>query len=254
MKTILGPMNFTTNDEVGLLVKGFEGIPFLMTPYNYDYYGSLVEKNGFEKAKDLYAYHLRYEGETPEFVRKMSSRVKKSTRITVRTLDMKNFKRELDLVKTIYNDAWEKNWGFVPLTDAQIDHLAADLKPLVNPSIVYFAFVDNEPAGFFMAMPDYNILFRKMGGRLLPFGIFRLLFGKKKINRLRVLTMGVAKKFRHLGVEMIMLDEIYRRGPEEGFETGELSWILEDNIVMNRIATRLCGAPYRTYRIYQQSL
>jgi hypothetical protein len=93
-----------------------------------------------------------------------------------------------------------------------------------------------------------------MGGRLLPFGIFRLLFGKKKINRLRVLTMGVAKKFRHLGVEMIMLDEIYRRGPEEGFETGELSWILEDNIVMNRIATRLCGAPYRTYRIYQQSL
>ena len=254
MKTVLGPMNFTTNDEVGLLVKGFEGIPFLMMPYNYDYYGSLVEKNGFEKAKDLYAYYLRYEGETPEFVRKMSDRVKKSTRITVRTLEMKNFKRELNLVKTIYNDAWEKNWGFVPLTDAQIDHLAADLKPLINPSIVYFAFVDNEPAGFFMAMPDYNMLFREMKGRLLPFGIFRLLLGKKKINRLRVLTMGVAKKFRHLGVEMIMLDEIYRRGPKEGFVAGELSWILEDNTVMNRIAIRLCGAPYRTYRIYQQPL
>jgi GNAT superfamily N-acetyltransferase len=254
MKNVLGPMNFTTNDEVGLLVEGFEGLPFLMMPYNYDYYRPLIEKNGFEKAKDLYAYYLRYKGETPEFVRKMSSRVKKSTRISVRTMDMKNFNSELDLVKTIYNDAWEKNWGFVPLTDAQIDHLAADLKPLVNPSIIYFAFVDGEPAGFFMALPDYNMLFREMDGRLLPFGIFRLLLGKKKINRLRVLTMGVARKFRRLGVEMIMLDEIYRRGPQEGFSAGELSWILEDNTVMNRIATRLCGEPYRTYRIYRQSL
>lgn len=254
MKTILGPMNFTTNDEVGLLVKGFEGLPFLMMPYNYDYYGALLEKNGFEKAKDLYAYYLRDDGETPEFVRKMSSRVKKSARISVRTLDMKNFNRELQLVKTIYNDAWEKNWGFVPLTDAQIDYLAGDLKPLINPSLVYFAFVGNEPAAFFMGIPDYNMLFRKMGGRLLPFGIFRLLLQKKKINRLRVLTMGVARKFRHLGVEMIMLDEIYRRGPKEGFVACELSWILEDNTVMNRIATRLGGDPYRTYRIYQQPL
>jgi len=254
MNSLLGPLNFTTNDEVGTLVEGFDGLPFLMTPYNHPHYGPLLEDCSLTKARDLFAYYLTYSGTTPHFVRKLGERTRKSNRITIRTLDMKRFKEELALVKRIYNDAWDKNWGFVPLTDDQIDHLAADLKPLVNPELVYFAFVDGEPAGFFMALPDYNVLFHKMKGKLFPFGILRLLFGRRSINRLRVLTMGVAKKFRHLGIEMVMIDEIYRRGPENGFAFGELSWILEDNDVMNRIARRLCGEPYRVYRVYRKDL
>lgn len=254
MDSLLGPMNFTTNDEVGTLVEGFDGLPYLMMPYNHSYYGPLLEGCSLTKAKDLFAYNINYSGITPSFVKKLGERTRKSSRISIRTLDMKRFKEELALVKEIYNDAWEKNWGFVPLTEEQIDHLAADLKPLVNPELVYFAFVAGEPAGFFMALPDYNVLFRKMNGRLFPFGIFRLLFGRRSINRLRVLTMGVAKKFRHLGIEMVMIDEIYRRGPKNGFVTGELSWILEDNDVMNRIARRLCGEPYRVYRVYRKEL
>jgi GNAT superfamily N-acetyltransferase len=254
MTSVIGPLNFTTNDEVGVLVEGFEGIPFLMMPYNFPYYGALLQGCGLEKAMDVYAYYLTYSGEAPAFVRKLGGRIRKSRQISIRHLNLKRFTEELGLLKKIYNDAWEKNWGFVPLTDRQIDYLAGDLKPLVNPELVYFAFVRDEPAGFFMALPDYNLLFRDMGGRLLPFGIFRLLMGRKKINRLRVLTMGVAKKFRHLGVEMVMIDEIYRRGPENGFSFGELSWVLENNEVMNRIARRLCGDPYRTYRIYRKDL
>jgi len=254
MTSILGPLNFTTNDEVGTLVKGFDGVPFLMMPYNYPYYGPLLEQCGFQKAKDLFAYYLTYSGETPDFVRKTSARARKSKRISIRPLNLRRFKDEMTLIKKIYNDAWEKNWGFVPLTDEQINHLARDLKPLINPELVYFAFVDGEPAGFFMALPDYNVLFKKMNGRLLPFGVFRLLFGRRKINRLRVLTMGVARTFRHFGIEMVMIDEIYRRGPENGFAYGELSWILEDNDVMNRIARRLCGEPYRVYRAYHKTL
>jgi GNAT superfamily N-acetyltransferase len=187
-------------------------------------------------------------------VRKLGGRIRKSQRISIRPLDLKRFTEELGLIKRIYNSAWEKNWGFVPLTDRQIDYLAGDLKPLVNPELVYFVFVGDEPAGFFMALPDYNLLFRHMGGRLLPFGIFRLLLGRKGIDRLRVLTMGVTKKFRHLGLEMVMIDEIYRRGPDNGFSCGEMSWILEKNEVMNRIARRLGGDPYRTYRIYRKDL
>jgi GNAT superfamily N-acetyltransferase len=254
MTSLEGPLNFTTNDEVGTLVKGFDGFPFLMMTFNEPYYGSLLEGCSLAKTKDLFAYYITYSGATPQFVRKLGDRTRKSNRISIRTLEMKKFKEDLALVKRIYNDAWEKNWGFVPLTDEQIDHLAGDLKPLVNPELVYFAFVDGEPAGFFMALPDYNVLFRKMKGKLFPFGILRLLLGRRSINRLRVLTMGVAKKFRHLGIEMVMIDEIYRRGPKNGFASGELSWILEDNDVMNRIARRLCGEPYRVYRVYRKDL
>lgn len=254
MTSLLGPFNFTTNDEVGVLVEGFQGLPFFMMPYNYPYYGTLMEECGLRKAKDLFAYYLTYSGQTPLFVRKASSRIRKSSRITIRPLDLGKFREELALIKVIYNDAWEKNWGFVPLTDEQINHLARELKPLVNPQLVYFSFVDGEPAGFFMALPDYNVLFRKMNGRLLPLGIFRLLFGRRRLDRLRVLTMGVARRFRHLGVEVVMIDEIYRRGPENGFSFGELSWVLEDNEVMNRIARRLCGEPYRVYRVYGKDL
>ena len=222
--------------------------------YNFPYYQRLIEGEGFEKAKDLYSYLYSYTGTTPSFITKLCVRAKKSNRISVRHLNMKDFTGELQLVKKIYNDAWQDNWGFVPMTDAQIDFLAADLKPLVNPALVYFAFVDDKPAGFFMAMPDYNEIFIKMKGRLFPFGIFRLLTGRRGIKRIRVLTLGVSDPFRHLGIELLFFDELFRVGPSFGYLGGEISWVLEDNYKMNRIAERFCGPPYRTHRMYTKDI
>jgi GNAT superfamily N-acetyltransferase len=254
MERILGPMNFTTNDEVGILVKGFDELPFLMTPYNFPYYGSLVEKCGYRAARNLLAFHLQYTDSVRELLARLSGRVRRSARISMRHLDLKRFKDELELVKEIYNSAWEMNWGFIPMTDDEVEYLAGKLKPLVDPTLVYFAFVDGEPAGFFMALPDYNQVLRKMGGRLFPLGFLRFLRGRKKIDRLRVLTMGVMEKYRHLGIEAVFLNEIFRCGPARGIWTAELSWILEDNEVMKKISAKVGGEPYKVYRVYGKRL
>jgi len=254
MERIMGPMNFNTNGEVGVLVEGFEGIPFFMMPYNYPYYGRLIESCGYRKEKDLYAYFASYPGYTPDVLRRVSSRVRKNLDIEIRTLNLKDFERELDLVKEIYNSAWEKNWGFVPMTDGEIEYMAKNLKPLVDPDIVLFAYVRGQPVGFFLALPDYNLILKELGGRLFPFGIFKFLFGKKKIRRVRVMILGVIERFRKMGIEAVLLDEIYERAPRKGYTSGELSWILEDNVMMNRIIRRLTDSPYRTYRVYGREI
>jgi hypothetical protein len=132
MKRVLGPMNFNTNDEVGVLIQGFDTIPFIMTPYNYPYYGVLIEHCGFGKAKDLYSYYHHYAGTIPLVIQRISERVRKRARVSLRCLDMKNFASDLQQVKKIYNSAWGKNWGFVPLTDREIEYLAYNLKPISN--------------------------------------------------------------------------------------------------------------------------
>lgn len=255
MSRIVGPMNFTTNDEVGVLVRGFDSLPYLMMPYNFPYYDGLLQSCGLGKASDLYAYEFDYSlGEVPGFVRRVNERLRRSARIHTRKLDMKRFGSELELVKEIYNSAWEDNWGFVPMTDAEIDHMASTIKPLVDPRLVHFVFVDDEPAGLFLALPDYNQVLRGLGGRLFPFGFVKLLLGRRKIDRIRVLVMGVVKKYRRLGLETVLLHEIYAQGPMTRYRGGELSWILESNEITNRICSRIGGPPYRTYRIYQKGL
>ncbi len=250
----IGPMSFTTNHEVGAIVKGFEGVPYIMMPWNPPYYEGLLGACGYRKERDLLAYLVRWEGEVPPFVARIAARARRSARITVRTLELKRFREELELVKRIYNEAWSRNWGFVPMSDAEIEDMARELRPLLDPQLVYFVFVDGEPAGFFLGVPDYNLLLHRIRGRLLPFGFLHLLLGRRRIHRLRVLTMGVVERWRNLGLESVMIEEVYRRGPGRGFVEGELSWILEDNRPMNAIATRLCGPPYRTYRVFGKDL
>ncbi|RMG57391.1 MAG: N-acetyltransferase, partial [Deltaproteobacteria bacterium] len=147
-----------------------------------------------------------------------------------------------------------RNWGFVPMTDAELEYMAKNLKPLIDPEMALFAFVREEPAGFFLALPDYNLILKDLKGRLFPTGIFRLLFGRRKIGRVRVMILGVVEKYRKMGLEAVLLDEVYRRGPARGYVEGELSWILEDNEPMNRIIRRLTDEPYRVYRIYGRDL
>ncbi len=254
MEMILGPMNFNTNGEVGLLVNGFDTIPFIMMPYNYSYYGRLMEDSGFDKVKDLYAYYINYDGTVPEFIKRISERVKKRYGIYLRNFNLKDFDSDLQLVKKIYNSAWEKNWGFVPMSDDDIDYLASNMKQIIDPYLAYFAYVGNQPAGFFLALPDYNLILKELKGRLFPFGFLKLLWGRSRIDRLRVLVMGVIDKYRRSGIEAAMFEEIYRVGPSNGYFEGEVSWILEDNLIMNRLISRIVKDPYRIYRVYGKQL
>ena len=254
MTSVLGPLNVTTNDELGVLVRGFDAPPFITTNYNHPYYDRLIRESGYGKAKDLYAYYGEHGGEYPEFIRRMGDRILKAGRVTVRELDMKRFRQELRTVKSIYNAAWERNWGFVPMTDEEIDYLAENLKPLVDPSLIMFADVDGKPAGLFIALPDYNLLLRGDGGKLFPFGFLKLLTGKRKIHRIRVMILGVVPEFRNMGIETVFLREVYRKSMARGYAAGEFSWILEDNEAINRVIRRIQPEPYKVYRIYGKTL
>jgi len=253
MNSILGPMNFNTNQEVGVLAEGFESNPFIMMPYNYPYYLDILDACGFVKAKDLYAYWVSHDT-TPSVFARISRRVREKSGVALKNLDLKNLHTELEVVKKIYNSAWEKNWGFVPMTDSEIDFLAYNLKQIVDPALAFFVYLADQPVGFFLGLPDYNQVLKEMKGRLFPFGLFKLVWGKRKINRMRILIMGVINEHRHSGIEAVMLEEIYRVTPLKGYIGAELSWILEDNAVMNRIISRLASEPYKVYRIYGKSL
>ncbi len=254
MKVMRGPMNFSTNDECGLLIEGFDSSPTIMMPYNPPYYQEYMEKYGLEKAKDLYAYLIDHSQQPPERMIKVAERVKEKEGLHIRQVNLKRFEDEVRLIKQIYNQAWSNNWGFVPMTDEEFDHLAKELKKLVVPELVLIAEVDDEPAGFSMALPDYNQALKKVNGRLFPWGLFKLLWYVKRIDSIRVLTMGVVHKYQKRGIDLIFYLETFNRGVKKGYKRGELSWILEDNLLMNRALEDLGAKIYKKYRIYEIKL
>lgn len=250
-----GPMNFSTNDSCGFLSDGFDSPPVILMPYNPKYYLELMDKFGLSKTKELYAYYFNRDMPIPERFEKLAKRTLEDESIRFRTLNLKDFRNEVETVKSIYNEAWLANWGFVPMTDAEFMHMAKDLKTIVDPDIVYFADVDGEPAGFSLSLPDYNQILKDINGRLLPFGIFKLLWNKKKINRIRVITLGVKPKYqRKRGLAPTFYYETYTRGKKKGYALAEFSWILEDNVLMNRALEGLGAKLYKKYAIYEKPL
>ena len=251
--TMRGPMSPSVNDECGLLVKGFDTPPTLMMPHNPPYYMALHDAYRFVKAKDLLAYEGQGDG-APERIVKVAKRVAERAGITLRGLNMKRFTQEVDLVKALYNKAWEKNWGFVPLTEAEIDHLAKQLKPIVVPDLVVFAERAGDVVGFGVALPDLNVALKhNPSGRLFP-GILKVLWHSRNLHRARVLLLGVIPEFRGRGVDALMYDWIWGHGAKLGFNWGEGGWILEDNAPMNNAALALGFKPYKTYRVYDKAL
>jgi hypothetical protein len=254
---IRGPVNPSTNYECALLVDGFDLDPMVMMTYNPPYYAELLESYGMSKAMDLYAYDIGvdYFNHTNKLQR-VAERLRKKSNISVRTVNMKDFKNEVGIIRQVYNDAWSRNWGFVPMTEAEFDHLAKDLKQIVDPRVVLIAEQALEggksrAVGFLLAVPDLNFALKKINGRLLPLGLLKLLWHSRKITQIRVITMGGILEFQNLGLGSIFLDEIYRRGPGAGFPTGEMSWVLENNVMMNRAAELIGGRRTKTYRIYE---
>ncbi len=251
---VRGPATPSVNDEYGLLIDGFDRPPVVLMPYNPPYYATLLEKAGFKKIKDLYAYHVCEERVMTEKLQRVSEMVKQREGLTFRSLNMNDFTNEVVRMKDLYNRAWQYNWGAVPMTDNEFFALAKDLKPVVVPEMVVIAEYKGEPIGFALSLPDLNIpLKNNKHGYLLP-GLFRLMTQKKKINWVRIIVLGVVRERQKTGAASVLFYETARRGIGLGYVNGEASWVLEDNTMMNRSAELLKGERYKTYRIYEMSL
>jgi GNAT superfamily N-acetyltransferase len=252
--TMRGPMSPSINDECGLLIRNNGTPPSLMMPYNFSYYERLHERYGFTKAKDLLAYDGGGSDRPPERFMRLAQRAAERAGIKLRTLNMKRFDAEVELIKALYNSAWEKNWGFVPLTDAEIDHLAKQLKPIVLPDLVIFAELKDKIVGFGVGLPDFNLaLLHNRSGHLFP-GILTVLWHARKIARARVLLLGVIPEFRGRGVDAVLYDRIWQNSVKHGMPRGEAGWILEDNALMNKSATQLGFRVSKTFRVYDKAL
>ncbi|HTR82029.1 MAG TPA: hypothetical protein VMM58_10400 [Bacteroidota bacterium] len=249
-----GPANPSVNDEYGLLVDGFDRSPVVLMTYNPRYYATQFEKYGLKKLKDLYAYLLSQDTVYSERFVRFNDIVKQREGLTFRSINMKDFKGEVDRIKSLYNKAWSKNWGAVPMTDAEFDALAADLKPVVVPELIIMAESKGKPIGFALSLPDINVAlkYNKNGGLLS--GLFHLYTKKKKIDLVRIIVLGVIPEQQKTGAAGVLFYETAARAKKLGYKYGEASWVLEDNIMMNRAAEMMNGERYKTYRIYEMAV
>lgn len=258
MEIIRGPVNPSMNDECGLLVNGFDGPPVILMTYNPPYYAQLIEDAGYEKSQDLYAYLLRNANYASEKMKRLFDVIVKRNDLVFRGLDFKDkqkFKRDVETLKFIYNEAWEKNWGFVKFTDEEFDFLAADLKQIADPNLVFIVESKGRTAGFCLALPDVNqALIHNKKGSLLS-GVYHLLTKSKKIDLCRIIVLGVLPEFRNTGIDAAIYMEIGERAKKRGILLGEASWILESNEMMNKgLTSTMHGERYRTYRLYDKEL
>jgi len=255
METLRGPMNFSTNDEFaspGVLVEGFDTPPVVMMSHNPPYYGRLMDVAGMGKAKDLLAYWV--EPVIPERLRVTMERLTRRAGVRIRSLRMKDLQEEVRRVQEVYNAAWSRNWGFVPMTEAEFHHMAKELKPVVDPDLVLLAEKeDGEPVGFLLALPDLNRAFRHLpDGRLFPFGAIKLLWHLRRIRTARILTLGLKPGYQHLGLGAAMYTRLMEIGIGKGYQGAEASWILEDNPEMCTALEKMGARLYKRYRVYDR--
>jgi hypothetical protein len=259
MQRISGPFNLSINQELGLLIDGFNTPPSMMMGHARPYYSARIEENGYQKEKDLLAYILV----SSEF--KMTSAAKRiaagaKDRIHIRGLQKSNFINELEIIRDIFNDAWSQNWGFIPWTEAEFEHLGKDLKMLADEELVKIAEVDGKPAAFMVVLPNINEIIRDLNGRLLPFGWLKMLW-RLKIKypkSARIPLMGVRSQYHDslMGAALAfgIFAEVHQPALKRGIKEAELSWILEDNMRMRNIIESISGRVYKTYRIYSKQL
>ncbi|MFQ5671590.1 MAG: hypothetical protein ACE5G9_00715 [Nitrospinales bacterium] len=253
LKKLLGPMNLSINHECGLLVEGFDKAPMLGIPYNPPYYSSLLEGWGLTKAKDLVCLKIAPFIRMPEYLEQAMVRIQKRNRFTVRCLRMDQFQKEIDVLWEIYNSAWERNWGFTPMTRDEFYFAADEMKHFIEPEFCLIAEIKDEPVGFSLTLPDINQVLKTLDGKLFPFGWARFLMNRKKIDSYRVLTLGVKKKFQRLGIDVSFYHKTYRRCLDQKVALCEMSWILEDNQAMLAPLYRMGADVYKRHRIYERT-
>jgi GNAT superfamily N-acetyltransferase len=257
---LLGPMDFTTNDEIGILVEGFEREPMILEPWHPPYYQRLIEAEGFGKTMDVLMWELRMgqlkEGERVDpSIHAAAEKALHDEGITIRNMRKRDMAGEVRRFMDVYNEAWGDNWGFVPITDAEVEFQAKNLKQVLDEEWTFMAEKDGEVIGAALTLPDINQVLAGMNGRLLPFGWAKFLLGKRKIDRLRVFALGVKHDYRHTGVAAgLYLEHIKMAALPDKIHWGEMGWILETNKPMNRAMEGMGGKIVKKYRLYERSL
>jgi GNAT superfamily N-acetyltransferase len=251
---MVGPADFTLNDECGVLVDGFERPPIILTNWTKPYYPALLEGAGMVKAMDTLMWNLEIEDRdrVHPTIWKVAERVESKHGITVRPMRKRDLANEIDRFLEVYNAAWEKNWGFSPLTEKEVRHYAKTLKPLLDEHWAFIAEKDGETVGAALSLPDYNQVLKRMNGRLLPFGWAKFLFYRRKIDRVRVFALGVKREWQHTGIAARFYQLHFDSAAVTPQTGGEMGWILESNSSMNRAMEGMGGRVVRRYRMYER--
>ncbi len=255
MTVLRGPMNFSTNETCGMLIDGYNSSPVVMMTYNFPYYNEHMDSLGMIKAKDLLSYEIDATKGLPEKLDRLGKMlIKRNTHIEIRHIDKKNLNAMIEDVRIVYNGAWENNWGFVPLTPEEFDHMAESMKAIIEPSIAFVAYKDNKPVGFSLTLLDANHATKHAKGRLFPFGLMKILHHWKTIDCARNITMGVVADCRKIGIEAMMIWYTFTNSIKLGVKRGDLGWILEDNDMMNRELINIGAHVYKRYRVYEKKI
>ncbi|HNS06112.1 MAG TPA: hypothetical protein PKH53_08920, partial [Candidatus Saccharicenans sp.] len=236
------------------LLEGFDRPPTIMMPYNPPYYIELMEKCGLTKAKDLYAYFMDRDHETEQQVKAVVGKIKQITSFKMRTANLRKVQQETKKIAYIYNQAWAKNWGFVPWTDNEMKFMGKSLKAFADPDLVIFAMHNGQEVGFAFGLPNYNEITKSLNGRLFPFGIFKFMLNRRKITGMRALVFGVLPRYQRTGLSYLLYDELETRAKAKGYKWAETSWQLEDNEAINRFTASIGGRIYKKYRIYEKRI
>jgi GNAT superfamily N-acetyltransferase len=250
-----GPMSPSQNDIFGILIEGLEYPPQIMMPYNPPYYKELLENYGLAKAKDMLSFYKDSNVGIPARIKRISEITRKRTKVTVRPMDTKHLDRDVEIIKDLYNKAWELNWGFVPLTDEEMDDVYKKLLKFYEPDLVLIAEVEGKPVGVGISVPDINqVLIKIKNGKLFPFGIFKFLWYKRKINCVRCMIFGLLKEYRKTGIPLVMFEETEKNGLRHGYMQAEIGWNLEDNDAINQFDSQIGGRIYKRQRVYQMPI
>jgi hypothetical protein len=259
MKKMRGPLSLSTNEETGCLVDGFDKPPMILMPYHNSYQGGLIEKAGFAKLKDFYAW--KYDvGQVPNRAQKAHDEISAMPEVRTRTADPKNLLADVRILMDVYNDAWSDNWGFVPLTENELLKMASDTKLILMPEITKITFINDEPAAVALGLPNVNELIQDLDGSLFPLGLVKMLWRLRvrgpKSGRLVIL--GIRKKWRHVrryaGLSAFLYVEMNRAAHLLGMRDSELGWTLEDNAAINAGIRLMGGRIDKRYRVYEKSL
>ena len=255
MAFVRGPLNPSTNYEVGLLVEGFDYSPALMMSYNPPYYSRLVESCGFAKEKDLVSFLIEGDYQLPEWMDSLAGRIARKKGIHIRPFRLKDQDAEFTRIREIYNDSWSANWGFVPLSVEEMRDIQKSVMVFADPDLAFFIYCEDEPAAVCIIFPDINPLLKRLDGRIGLLGLLKALLYRRKINGLRLLMFGVKEKYRQLGVPMLAFHHIYELvRKKRKYQYLEMGWILEDNEAVRTLAVEASARPYKRYRIFRKSL
>ena len=254
MEALRGPMSLSMNDECAFLLEGFDSPPVILMPYNPPYYLDLMETYGLKKAKDLFAFYMKKDHKTAEKVQRIVDSVREKTSITLRPVNKKNLDEEVEKIMFIYNNAWEKNWGFVPWTENEIKYLAEKFKHSADPNIIILAEDKGKPVGLAFGLPNFNEAIKKMGGKLTPLGIIKFLVYRRKIKGIRAVIFGIVEEYRQTGLSYLLYSELAKNAKARGYEWCESSWQLEDNDSVNRFAASIGGEISKKYRIFEKRI